>query len=90
MTNNTLGCEAGEILIHKLKPKHWFSAHMHCPFSATVQHNEHQPTHFLALDKCLPNRQFLQVRKLYLKQEIIFLQFSRITNIFLIILFPDS
>nr|SVE88021.1 EOG090X06RW [Daphnia similis] len=61
IANNVLGSQAGEILLHELKPKYWFSAHLHCRFAATVQHNETQSTNFLALDKCLPRRQYLEL-----------------------------
>lgn len=61
IAKNILGSQAGETLLHELKPKYWFAAHLHCRFAASVQHNEHQTTEFLALDKCLPKRQFLEV-----------------------------
>ena len=45
-----------------VKPDYWFSAHLHCKFAAIVPHeNTDKVTRFLALDKCLPRRQFLQV-----------------------------
>ena len=62
IANNVLGSQAGETLLHELKPKYWFAAHLHCRFAASVKHNEHQTTEFLALDKCLPKRQYLEVR----------------------------
>ncbi len=59
---NQLGSKAGEQLLHALKPLYWFSAHLHTKFSALVPHPDgHHPTKFLALDKCLPRRNFLQV-----------------------------
>nr|CAH0108067.1 unnamed protein product [Daphnia galeata] len=61
IANNVLGSQAGETLLHELKPKHWFAAHLHCRFAATIQHNEKQSTQFLALDKCLPRRQYLEL-----------------------------
>jgi lariat debranching enzyme len=43
-------------------PSHWFSAHLHCKFAALVpKENDTKVTKFLALDKCLPKRQFMQI-----------------------------
>ena len=72
--SNTLGSMPAEALLHDLKPRYWFSAHMHVKYAAIVKHDdnnnngggiqrpgEEKLTKFLALDKCLPNRKFLQV-----------------------------
>lgn len=63
--DNILGNKPCEELLHHLKPKYWFSAHLHVKFAAIVPHvseNEvKQTTKFLALDKCLPRRRFLQI-----------------------------
>ncbi|CAI0376587.1 unnamed protein product [Linum tenue] len=58
----TLGNRAAAELLEKLKPPYWFSAHLHCKFAALVDHGKDgQKTKFLALDKCLPQRRFLQI-----------------------------
>lgn len=65
--SNTLGSKPCEELLRHLKPKFWFAAHMHVKFAAIYPHDtvtgesEGKVTKFLALDKCLPRRQFLQV-----------------------------
>ena len=62
--NNTLGSPPAEELLTLLKPKYWFAAHMHAKFPALIPHESQDGlkfTKFLALDKCLPRREFLQV-----------------------------
>lgn len=62
--NNTLGSPPAGELLTLLKPKYWFAAHLHAKFPALVPHECQDGvkfTKFLALDKCLPRREFLQV-----------------------------
>lgn len=35
-----LGSPANEQLLHALKPRHWFSAHLHVKFEATIRHGQ--------------------------------------------------
>jgi len=56
-----LGSGPTRELLDTVKPPYWFSAHLHCKFAALVPHEGGGETKFLALDKCLPRRQFLQV-----------------------------
>lgn len=63
---NTLGSKPSEELLHELKPSYWFAAHLHCKFVSIVPHGNEKGevikrTKFLALDKCLPKRNFLQL-----------------------------
>ncbi|PAA60786.1 hypothetical protein BOX15_Mlig001985g2 [Macrostomum lignano] len=61
--SNQLGSRPTEELLVRLKPKYWFSAHLHCKFAAVIQHRDdfRSVTKFLALDKVLPGRDFLQI-----------------------------
>ncbi|CAF4519002.1 unnamed protein product [Rotaria socialis] len=59
--SNQLGSEPLEEVLLQVQPKYWFSAHLHVKFAALVEHTNGNLTHFLALDKCLPGRDFLQV-----------------------------
>lgn len=58
--NKQLGSQPCEELLNLLKPAYWFSAHLHCKYAAIIKH-EDCATKFLALDKCLPQRKFLQI-----------------------------
>ncbi|XP_039450296.1 lariat debranching enzyme [Culex pipiens pallens] len=67
--DNKLGSPPCEDLLMTLRPPYWFAAHLHCKFSALVQHDEGESTKFLALDKCLPKRRFLQVLEIETAEE---------------------
>ncbi|RHY98064.1 hypothetical protein DYB37_012632 [Aphanomyces astaci] len=62
ISRGAFGSPPNEFLLHTIQPRHWFSGHMHVKFAAVVPHLPGaNTTKFLALDKCLPNRDFLQV-----------------------------
>lgn len=77
VNRNCLGNPLLQPLVHHLKPRHWFAAHLHVNFRATVnftrpsnQENvdgaetpNHSPlsTHFQSLDKVLPHKRFLEI-----------------------------
>ena len=44
-------------------PLKWYSAHMHVKFVATLQENA-RVCSFMALDKCLPKRAYLEMTML--------------------------
>lgn len=57
-----LGSPPAMELLNVHYPKYWFSAHLHCKFAAVIPNNDNtRVTKFLALDKCLPKRKFLQI-----------------------------
>lgn len=60
MDSGRLGSKPCWELMKKMKPKNWFAAHMHCRFDAIVKHDENEQTKFVALDKCLPKRQYFE------------------------------
>ncbi len=56
-----LGHPGTKELLSKMQPRYWFAAHMHVKFAAEVRHDSGSSTRFLALDKILPKRDFLQI-----------------------------
>lgn len=62
---NTLGSAVSMMLLKQHYPSYWFAAHLHCKFAALIpEENGTRVTKFLALDKCLPKRKFLQILEL--------------------------
>ncbi|GMT28332.1 hypothetical protein PFISCL1PPCAC_19629, partial [Pristionchus fissidentatus] len=66
VTSGKMGNPGARELLMKLRPSYWFSAHMHIGFPALIPHvkkegeEKEKMTRFLALDKPLPGRHFLQ------------------------------
>jgi len=61
INSGKLGSPALRDLLFQLKPKYFFSAHLHAKFPAIVQHEDQSKTLFLALSKPLPGQDFMQV-----------------------------
>jgi lariat debranching enzyme len=60
---NDLGCKEYDRLMRHHWPKFWLAGHMHVKFEAVVKEEggTGRQTHFMALDKVLPDRHFLEV-----------------------------
>lgn len=65
-----LGSPFTQELLHTLKPRLWFSGHLHCFFPAVVPHQHPRVTRFFAVDKPLPGRQFVHFVDVPVKGEI--------------------
>jgi len=61
INSNQLGNPHTMELLKILKPKFWFAGHMHVKYSALYEHPDGSVTRFLALDKCIPRRPFVQL-----------------------------
>ena len=55
-----LGSPMTQPLIHQLKPRRWFAAHLHCKFYAKVEHDgpSRRCTEFLSLSKVQPGQRY--------------------------------
>nr|PVC51583.1 lariat debranching enzyme [Theileria orientalis] len=63
--SNTLGNPRTRELLDRLRPRFWFSAHLHVKYEAMYAHDNGNFTYFLALDKVLPYREFLRVLSIF-------------------------
>jgi lariat debranching enzyme len=61
IASGDLGNPLTMALLRKLKPKYWLAGHMHIKYTAIYEHPDGEVTRFLALDKCIPRRPFLQI-----------------------------
>lgn len=61
VADGSFGSPASATLLSSLRPRYWFSAHVHVKFAAVVPHADGTTTRFLALDKALPRRDFVQI-----------------------------
>lgn len=75
---NQLGSAVAKDVMDHLRPPHWFSAHLHVKYAAIINHKKpnnpdaaihNNVTRFLALDKCLPKHQFLQLLEIPVSTE---------------------
>eukprot|EP00760_Papus_ankaliazontas_P004524 PhM_4_TR11936/c0_g1_i1/m.75886/K18328/DBR1; lariat debranching enzyme len=62
---NRLGNPLTRDLLGHAQPRYWFAGHLHAKFAAIVPHADTGvETRFLALDKPIPRRHFLQIMKI--------------------------
>ncbi|CAN8065397.1 unnamed protein product [Agarophyton chilense] len=59
--NGTFGNPGTTEILDAIQPSFWFAAHMHVKFPAIIEHEKGARTKFLALDKILPRRDFVQL-----------------------------
>lgn len=59
--NNHLGNPLYQPVIPYLKPRFWFSAHLHVKFEAFIDHADNVSTKFLSLDKPIGRRHYLDI-----------------------------
>ncbi|XP_053205206.1 lariat debranching enzyme A-like [Panonychus citri] len=56
-----LGSPMLDALMSHLKPSRWFAAHLHVRYEAHIRFDDGKETKFLALDKPLPRRKYLEI-----------------------------
>lgn len=61
IADGSFGNPASRKVLDALAPSFWFAAHIHVKFPALVHHDSGKTTRFLALDKALPKRDFIQI-----------------------------
>ncbi|KHJ89325.1 lariat debranching enzyme domain protein [Oesophagostomum dentatum] len=75
ISSGKLGNPSTMQLLYDIRPRYWFAAHLHVAFAALVPHEGKdgapgaEPTRFLALDKPIPRRQFIQAVELDIPEE---------------------
>ncbi|CAJ0593293.1 unnamed protein product [Cylicocyclus nassatus] len=75
VSNGKLGNPSTMQLLYDIRPRYWFAAHLHVAFAALVAHDGKDgsagasPTRFLALDKPIPRRQFIQALELDIAED---------------------
>jgi lariat debranching enzyme len=50
-----------DAILMNLKPRFWFSSHLHVKHTADICHTDGSSTRFLALDKVVKRRKFLEI-----------------------------
>lgn len=64
LQENQLGNPGIKYLLDTLRPKYWISAHMHFYYNRLITHTDKSTTRFIALDKIIPRRQWLDIIEL--------------------------
>lgn len=66
INDGSFGSPGSARLLDLLRPRYWFAAHIHVKFAALVNHaGSDASTRFLALDKALPRRDFVQILDIF-------------------------
>eukprot|EP01126_Amoeba_proteus_P051328 TRINITY_DN6124_c0_g1_i1.p1 TRINITY_DN6124_c0_g1~~TRINITY_DN6124_c0_g1_i1.p1 ORF type:complete len:311 (-),score=38.79 TRINITY_DN6124_c0_g1_i1:83-1015(-) len=59
LEGQNFGINVYSSLLKHIKPSYWFSGHMHVNFESTIPHGKDQETKFMALDKAMQGRPFI-------------------------------